>query len=199
MLLLDVTGSMNYGTSERDQTPRKDTVREAISLIVKKLGEEDSQAAHEEHGGGLRTVTFAGGKATDLEDINPHNLKEKWSQIKWAGSTKIMPGWNKIHQVYDEEFGSRPPKDRPLLMLLIITDGEAEDSNQFAATLAKMNTTGKRVYVTLAIIGYGPDFDEAVKTYSNIQKSLSFCLRVLPFDSELNPEIIAASLLTMVE
>lgn len=49
---------MNYGTSEIDQTPRRDTIREAIGIIVSTLEKEDSQAIHEqeEEGGGLRTV-----------------------------------------------------------------------------------------------------------------------------------------------
>jgi len=141
---------MNYGTSESDQTPRKETIREAIGIIVSTLGREDSQAAHEAHGGGLRTVTFAGGKALDLDDLNPRNLQQKWKSIRWAGGTRIMPGWRKLWQVYLDEFGSRPPQSRPLLMALIITDGDADDSEQFANTLRQLTD---RVYVTLAIIG----------------------------------------------
>ncbi len=63
MLLLDTTGSMNYHTSATDPTPRKDTIREAISIIVDKLAAEDSQASKEEEGGGIRTITFADGTA----------------------------------------------------------------------------------------------------------------------------------------
>lgn len=85
MLLLDTTGSMNFGTSQDDPTPRKETLREAISLIVQVLETHDSQAVHEEEGGGLRTVTFSGGKAEDIEDINSRNLRQKWSEIKWRG------------------------------------------------------------------------------------------------------------------
>lgn len=83
---------MNYGASASDSTPRKDVVREAISIIVATLGKEDSQASHEAEGGGLRTVTFAGGQAHDLDDLNPRNLKDKWAKIRWAGGTRIMPG-----------------------------------------------------------------------------------------------------------
>ncbi len=43
MLLLDVTGSMNEATSATDPTPRKDTVREAIGILVSKLAQQDSQ------------------------------------------------------------------------------------------------------------------------------------------------------------
>jgi len=83
---------MNYGVSATDSTPRKDVIREAISIIVTTLGKEDSQAKHEASGGGLRTVTFAGGQAHDIDDLNPRNLRDKWAKIKWAGGTRIMPG-----------------------------------------------------------------------------------------------------------
>src|SRR5579883_1176385 len=124
MLLLDTTGSMNYGTSENDPTPRKDTIREAISIIVARLAAADSQAAHEEEGGGLRTVTFADGQAHDIGDLNPDNLAAKWSRIRWAGGTRIMPGWNSLIDCYQDEFGQEPPSERPMLLALAITDGE---------------------------------------------------------------------------
>lgn len=61
---------------------RFELVAEAISGIVAELAAEDSEAAHEESGGGLRTITFAGGYANDLEDLNPANLSERWSSIR---------------------------------------------------------------------------------------------------------------------
>src|SRR5258706_12132134 len=87
MLLLDTTGSMNYSSSANDPTPRKDVIREAISLIVERLAAADSQAAEEqeEEGGGLRTITFADGQAHDIGDLNPGNLRDKWSRIHLRG------------------------------------------------------------------------------------------------------------------
>jgi len=195
MLLLDTTGSMTHGTSQDDKTPRKDTVREAISIIVQKLGAEDSQAENEEHGGGLRTVTFAGGRAKDLDDINPKNLKEKWEKIRWEGSTFIIPGWLKILQAYKEEFGKREVNSRPILMLLVITDGEATDSEEFARALKNLKGG---VYVTFAIIGYGPDHDKCMESYKQIANENPH-VKILAFDSESNPEIIARGLLKMLE
>jgi hypothetical protein len=195
MLLLDTTGSMNYGVSATDPTPRKDVIREAISIIVTTLGKEDSQAAHEASGGGLRTVTFAGGKAHDIDDLNPRNLREKWSHIRWAGGTRIMPGWNKLWATYMEEFGSRPPATRPLLMALIITDGDADDFDQFASALTRV---GEGVYITLAVIGYGDEHDAAVRAYKRIQDTNAH-VKVITFGSETNPETIARALLKMIE
>jgi hypothetical protein len=195
MLLLDTTGSMNYPTSENDNTPRKDTIKEAIGLIVAELATEDSQAAKEEEGGGLRTVTFAGGNAYDLDDLNPNNLEQKWASIHWAGGTRIMPGLNKLIEVYNDEFGPRPAADRPLLMALVITDGEADDTDQFARAVAQ---AAGGVYFALAIIGYGPEHDTAVRQYKAIEQQNAH-VKVLPFAAETDPNVIARSLLRMIE
>ncbi|MFI5274090.1 MAG: hypothetical protein ACHQ4H_13735 [Ktedonobacterales bacterium] len=195
MLLLDTTGSMNYGTAENSTTPRKDTIKEAIGIIVAELTKEDSQAAKEEEGGGLRAVTFAGGNAYDIGDLNPANLQQKWAGITWAGGTRIMPGLNKLIQVYNEEFGSEPPAERPLLMALVITDGEADDTDQFAHAVAQASGG---VYFALAIIGYGPDHDSALRQYKAIEAQNAH-VRVLPFAAETNPEVIARALLKMIE
>lgn len=194
MLLLDVTGSMNFGTSANDQTPRRDTIREAISTIVATLAAQDSQAAQEEEGGGLRTVVFAGGQAHDIGDLNPDNLTQTWSHITWAGGTRIMPGWNTLIDTYMDEFGSEDPASRPLLMAVVITDGEADDTDQFAQAIAQASGG---VYVVLAIIGYGPDHDAALHAYQAIEQNNAH-VRVLTFASETDPQVIARALLRMI-
>lgn len=195
MLLLDVTGSMNYGTSERDPTPRRETIKEAIGIIVATLAKEDAQAGHEEEGGGLRTVVFAGGQASDIGDLNPTNLEEKWRAIRWAGGTRIIPGWNKLIETYSEEFGQTAPAERPLLMALVITDGEADDSDAFGKAIQKASGG---VYVALAILGYGPEHDAALRSYQQIEAQNAH-VRVLPFGSETDPQVIARALLHMLE
>jgi hypothetical protein len=194
MLLLDTTGSMNYATSATDQTPRKDTVREAIGLIVDALAAEDSQAAHEEGGGGLRTVTFADGQAHDLEDLNPSNLAQKWAGIRWAGGTRIMPGWNTLIDVYQDEFGQEPPDQRPLLMALVITDGEADDTDRFAQAIS---AASGGVYVVVALLGYGTEHDRALNAYRSIENTNAH-VKVLTFGGETNPQVIADALLRMI-
>jgi hypothetical protein len=195
MLLLDTTGSMNYPTSASDPTPRKDTIKEAIGIIVGQLAAQDSQAGKEEEGGGLRTVTFAGGNAEDLDDLNPSNLDQKWSQIRWAGGTRIMPGLNKLIGVYNEEFGSRPAAERPLLMALVITDGEADDTDQFARAVAQ---AAGGVYFALAIIGYGPEHDAALRQYQAIEQQNAH-VNVVTLAAETDPSVIARALLRMIE
>ncbi|MEO7019822.1 MAG: vWA domain-containing protein [Ktedonobacteraceae bacterium] len=195
MLLLDTTGSMNYATSEHDTTPRKSTIREAISLIVARLAAADSQAGEEEEGGGLRTVTFADGRAQDLGDLNSDNLAQKWNTIQWGGGTRIMPGFNLLLKTYTDEFGSEPVAERPLLMALVITDGEADDTQAFMNTVAR---AAGSMYVALAIIGYGPEHDRALRAYQQVEAQNAH-VKVLSFASETDPETIAAALFHMIE
>jgi hypothetical protein len=195
MLLLDVTGSMNWAASESTSTARKTVIQEAISLVVEALAKEDSEAAHEESGGGLRTVTFANGKATDIDDLNPGNLRAKWEHIVWDGGTLIMPGWNKLMEVYADEFGDKPASVRPKLMALVITDGEARDFHQFTQTLQGL---GGNIYVELAIIGYGSEHDNALKDYQSAADKNPGHVEVRTFGSQTDPQQIANGLLQMI-
>jgi hypothetical protein len=195
MLLLDTTGSMNYATAEHDTTPRKSTIHEAISLIVSKLAAEDSQAEHEEGGGGLRTITFADGQAYDLGDLNPGNLSQKWGTIHWGGGTRIMPGFNLLLKTYSAEFEKTPQEERPLLMALVITDGEADDTEAFKSAVS--HASGN-LYVVLAIIGYGDEHDRALKAYQAVEASNGH-VKVISFGGETDPGTIAAALLRMIE
>lgn len=195
MLLLDVTGSMNYRTSEADLTPRKNVIHEAISIIVEKLAAADSQAEHEGEGGGLRTVTFADGRANDIGDLNPANLQSKWNAIQWGGGTRIVPGMNLLLKTYTNEFGKKPPEERPLLLALVITDGEAEDTEAFRDIVAR---SAGSMYVALAVIGYGTEHDQAVKAYQQVA-SQNGHVKVLSFGGETDPQVIANALLRMIE
>lgn len=196
MLLLDITGSMNAGTSAQDDTPRLETVRDAVAVIVKTLETQDSQAGKEDDDdeGGLRTVTFSDGKAEDIGDLNSDNLKKKWDDILFEGRTWIMPGWKKLLSVYNEEFGGRPPSQRPILMALVITDGEALDTAEFAMALAQAPAN---VFIVLAIVGFGADHDAAIQAYRRIAGQTRR-LRVVEFGSESDYKKIANSLLQLI-
>jgi len=108
-----------------------------------------------------------------------------------------MPGWKKLFDVYLEEFGSRPLNQRPLLMGLVITDGDADDSEEFAKTIAQLRDT-HRVYITLAIIGYGAEHDNAFATYKKIAAA-NAQVKVISFGSETDPSVISRALLKMIE
>ncbi len=159
------------------------------------LAAADSQAAKEEGGGGLRTITFADGRANDIGDLNPNNLQQKWGQIRWAGGTRVMPGFNLLLKAYTDEFGSEPPAERPLLLALVITDGEADDTATFRDMIAR---SAGSMYVALAIIGYGPEHDRALQAYQQVEAQNAH-VKVLPFAGETDPEVIAGALMRMME
>ena len=182
MLLLDTTGSMNAYASPRGEIPRERVVKESIRNLLRDLG------------GSVRTVTFAGGKANDIGDLRVDTIAQQWNNIVWDGNTLIMPGVSLIYQIYEREFKMAPDGKEQKLLILIITDGEAEDLSKFETMLAGVQGM---VYVELAVIGYGIDHDDAFKSFCTIAEKNRH-VRVTPFDSKTNPDEIAASLYKMI-
>jgi len=193
MLLLDVTGSMNYSTSPDDDTPRKQTVREALGTIVATLGAQDTAGKEEESGGGMRTITFSGGDAHDLGDINSKNLRDIWPKIKFRGGTFIVPGWQKLIEAYEEEFGGK--SEKPVLIALIITDGDAEDREEFEKILEKQKGD---IFVCICVIGHGEEHDAAMKQYTTLS-TVNRHVKLMAFGSETDPKKIAKACLKMIE
>ena len=194
MLLLDVTGSMHRPNSANGGVSRIDVVHEALKTVVATLAAQDSQAAHEASGGGLRTITFASGKGEDIDDINPNNLTEKWGQIKFEGTTQIMPGVSALFAAYNDEFGDRAPLDRPRMLMLVLTDGEADDTAAFADLCKSISNN---MYVEIALLGYGDDHDAAQKAYEAVAAANKH-VKVTSFGSETDPQVIATGLLGML-
>ena len=208
MLLLDTTGSMNFATSMTNKTKRLDTVREALKLLVPRLGEHDSAAGEEEDGGGLRTVTFADGKAQDIGDLSPSNLDEKFAAIRWYGGTylsarprslarsaasrRAVPGLNKIVEVFEEEFGESAAEP-PLVMLCVITDGEAADTNAFARALI---TLPENFYVAIGVVGFGEEHNKAVRAFQAVSASQPRC-KLVKMEEGSTAAVLASTLEAM--
>ena len=95
-----------------------------------------------------------------------------------------------------QEFGGRPLSDRPLLLALVITDGEAEDTEAFAQLLAR--ETDGMVWVTLAIIGTGLEYERTLHLYQSIAQRQRN-VRVIPFSGETDPNLIAQACLAALE
>jgi hypothetical protein len=198
MALIDTTGSMTWENEQGSGMARKDVLGEAMGIIVEKLGAEDSQAAAEEEAGedagGLMTVTFAVDNVQKIGDLSPDNWREKWSKIRWGNQTEIMPGWNALNEVYLDEFGDTPALDRPKMMALIITDGEARDTDAFAAEMAKV---GKSAYIVICIMGYGEEHDRALAVYQKVAEANDH-VRVVSFGNSSDPNRIADAVISMV-
>jgi hypothetical protein len=198
MALIDTTGSMTWENEQGTGMARKDVLGEAMGIIVEKLGAEDSQAAAEEQAGedagGLMTVTFAVDNVQKIGDLSPANWREKWSQIRWGNQTEIMPGWNALNEVYLDEFGDTPALDRPKMLALIITDGEAQDTDAFAAEMTKV---GKSAYIVIGIMGFGDEHDRALAVYQKVAESNDH-VRVVSFGNSSDPNKIADAVVSMV-
>lgn len=197
MVLIDTTGSMTWPNEDGGQIARKDVLGEAMGIIVEKLGAEDSQAEREkesgEDAGGLMAVTFAKDNVQKIGDLSSDNWRAKWDQIRWGNGTEITPGWNALNEVYLDEFGDTPQLDRPKMLALVITDGEAEDTDAFAAEMAKV---GKRAYVVLAIMGYGEEHDRALQVYQQVATGNDH-VRVVSFGNTADPNRIADAVLSL--
>ncbi len=191
MLLLDTTGSMSWPNTAEGGPERRQVIQEAMLTIVTRLAAEDSQAEAEkaagEDAGGLMTVTFADGQAECIDDLSPENFQAKWAAISWGGGTYIMPGWTELMKTYMEEFGDVPALDRPQILALVITDGEANDTDAFASELSKLKGVG---HACIAVMGYGDEHDRALLVYQGVAES-NPNVRVVSFGNETDPNVIA--------
>ncbi len=198
VLLIDKSGSMNYAAAHGANVSRWGVVTEALGTIVASLGAADSQAEAEaaagEDAGGLMTVVFSS-EAEEVGDLTPANWREKWARFAPGGGTRIMPGWKLVVEDYLEEFGKKAEEDRPALVLLVVTDGEAEDMAQFEAECARAHG---HIYIAVAIVGYGADHDNTMAAYNKIAAGNNH-VQVYNFASTTDPTELADALLALVE
>jgi len=212
VLLLDLSTSMDWGAADErsgdypDPNSRRAIVIGALHGLVRALEAEDSEAAAEQAGGsdergGLMTHGFAN-EHVEIGDLNTSNLERRLNSIQWGGRTYIMPAWRAALADYDEEFGDRDPDEQPVMEVVVLTDGEADDWMEFEPVLEK--ATAKRVFV-VAIVGSGPKHDATLRAYQEgarknqaQDKFGKSHVKVVSFDSVIDPEEIATDLVTLV-
>jgi hypothetical protein len=197
--LVDISGSMTWAVAAGSSVQRREVVGEAMGLLVKALEDEDSQAAAEQadgsdEKGGLLVHLFSD-HAEELGDLNSSNWRKKWDSVRWGGGTRIMPAWEAAQAGYLEEFGEVPALDRPVLLVLVITDGEASDWDEFSAVLAQANATRK---FCVAIVGHGEDHDRTLAAYKAVEAQNGRHVRVVTFGGETDPSSIASDLVLLV-
>lgn len=197
--LIDTSGSMSYAVADGTNVSRWEVVGEAMGLLVKELEDEDSQAADEQAGGdddkgGLLTYGFAG-SVTEFGDLNSSNWRERWGKARVGGGTYIMPAWDKAQAEYLNEFEDVPTIDRPALLTLVITDGEAADADQFTKVLESAKA-GR--YFCVAIVGHGAEHDRTLRAYKEAEKANPKYVRVVTFGGETDPTVIAEGLKSLV-
>jgi hypothetical protein len=212
VLLLDLSTSMDWGAADEygpewpDAGSRRAIVIEALHGLVRVLEQEDSEAAAEQADGsdvrgGLMAHGF-GNRHVEIGDLNSSNLEHKLNAIKWGGKTYLMPAWKAALADYDEEFGDRDPDEQPTMLTLVITDGEADDWQDFEPVLEK--ATAKRVFV-VAIVGHGRKHDATLAAYQQAARKNAAQdkfgkahVEVVSFDAVTDPEEIARDLIMLV-
>jgi len=197
--LVDISGSMSWPVADGSRVQRREVVGEAMGLLVKALEDEDSQAAAEQADGsddkgGLLVHLFSD-HHEELGDLNSSNWRAKWDGIRWGGGTRIMAAWEAAQEDYLEEFGEVPALDRPVLLTLVVTDGEASDWDQFSQVLAQANATRK---FCVAIVGHGEDHDRTLAAYKAVEAKNGKHVRVVTFGGETDPTSIANDLILLV-
>lgn len=194
--LLDTSDSMNWDAAQGSGIARRSVVGEAMPLFVRALENEDSAAAAEQAGGsdekgGLLVHGFSS-IHSELGDFNSSNFQRKWDAIRWGGGTTIMPAWKAALADFNSEFGDET--EPPVLLCLVITDGEATDAGEFAKVLEQKNPAR---YFAVAVVGHGPDHDKTLASYSGAEQANPKHVKVMAFDSVTNPADLANDLILM--
>ncbi|HXP18099.1 MAG TPA: vWA domain-containing protein [Streptosporangiaceae bacterium] len=194
--LLDTSGSMEWEAADGSPITRKDVVGEALPLFVKALENEDSQAGKEQASGsdelgGLLIHGFSN-LHTELGDFNSSNFQRRWDAIQWGGGTTIVPAWKAALADFNSEFGDEV--EPPVLLTLIVTDGEATDAEAFRQILETVNPDR---YFAVAIVGHGDEHDKTLASYKSATEKNPKHLVVMAFDSVTNPKELADDLILM--
>ena len=197
--LIDISGSMSWPVADGSSVQRREVAGEAMGILVKHLEGEDSQAAGEQSGGsddkgGLLVHLFSD-HAEELGDLNSSNWRAKWDSIRWGGGTRIMAAWEAAQNDYLKEFGKVPALDRPVLLTLVITDGEAQDAAEFEKVLEQAGPLRK---FCVAVLGFGPDHDATLAAYKAAEAGNGDHVRVVSFGAVTDPASIAQDLILLV-
>jgi len=206
VILLDTTGSMTTLCAQNDSKTRKQLVYETLWQIVQLLTPWSANTdGNDEYNyndkklllsKGVPLITFnAIDGGIDRGLYHPNNFVNEWNNLKWHGGTHIMDGWRKMLRCYEDRFSDRPQDQWPLLLALIITDGELQDGKEFEQHLK--NVKG-RIFVEIAVVGFGEDHDRALKHYNKIAKSHDH-VRVTAFSDHIDPVTICKQLISLID
>lgn len=198
-LLVDISGSNSESTSAEDSTQRWNQATQIARGVVTELADDDSAGEHEEGGGGVMTTVFAEpegqNSATVIGDLNPANFDEEWKKIRIGGRTFAAPGLKLVVDNYMEEFGSKSPLNRPLLGLIIQTDGELHDTEEFLRQLGELISVAK---VVIAVYGWGDNHASALTAYRAIEKQHPKMVRVLEVTPNVTPVTVAQAMVSLL-
>jgi len=198
LILLDTTGSMNESCTAGGRLLRKELVQQCLRAIVKMLAAVDDAPDQQPVGWqrGCPLITFnaiEGGTYRGF--LHEDNLHQEWPTIQFHGGTHIMDGWRTMLKTYENYFTETNQSQWPLLLCLIITDGELQDAQEFEHHLKHVHG---RLFVEIAVVGHGEDHDKALRHYKRISHHHHHVC-VTAFTGETDPRVIAAALLRVVD
>jgi len=172
-------------------------VFDCVSVIIQMLaGADDAEVQPPGWQRGCPLVTFNGiEKGIYRGFLHADNLQNEWSTIQFHGGTHIMDGFRVLFSTYENQFTEMPQDQWPLMLVLIITDGELQDGHEFESHLKHVHG---RVFIEIAVVGYGEDHDRAIHHYKHIAKQHDH-IRVTTFTNETDPRVIATKLLSLVD
>ena len=218
VVLWDKSGSTNWpisadGQDYPDPTSRRAVMTEVARQVVVHLESLDSEAAAEQASGsddmgGLLTFFF-GSDSSDGIDLNSSNFDRKLAEQApyWGGATHIMSAWEQALNEYDDEFGDKAERDRPVHAVIILTDGELDDMDQFGKVLEGANS--HRVFI-VAVFGYDEDPSNArhtacLRQYQAVEQRQVAAdahgksyIHVVSFDAVKDPNEIAEDMRTLL-
>lgn len=195
ILLVDATGSMNETVSERSTVTRKDLVKEVCRQISWRLAPVDDADNQQSNYKGVPFITFNemdGG--VDRGFLHYATFDAEWNNVYFRSGTHIMDGWRTMLKRYEQSFMGKPQNTWPLLLALIITDGELQDGHEFEEHMKHVH--GK-VFVEIAVVGYGEDHERACRHYAKISKKHPH-VRVTEFTNSEFADTVVNQLLSMV-
>jgi len=197
VILLDTTGSMLESCTAGGTLKRKDLVLQCLQVVVQMLSAaDDAEVQPPGWVRGCPVITFnAIEQGVYRGFMHGDNLAQEWPLIQFHGGTHIMDGWRTMLKTYENHFTEKQVVNWPLCLCLIITDGELQDAQEFEEHLKH---TKNRLFVEIAVVGYGEDHDKALHHYRHIAHHHHH-VRVTAFTGETDPRVIATQLLSLVD
>jgi hypothetical protein len=187
VFLIDLSGSMQELAGPDSSMTKQELLQVAVPLAAGKLAADDSQAAHEvgTDKGGVRSYGFNEPQAfegwdddeeefedsRDMGDVHEGNVQETLAQAPWGGRTYIMPAIRAAEKAFQGEFGNVAMRKRPTMEVVIWTDGKLNDEAEFEDWLKQCD---EFCVVAVAVVGYGPGHDAAVKSYQRLAAGNKF-------------------------
>ncbi|UKZ81637.1 hypothetical protein TrVFT333_009409 [Trichoderma virens FT-333] len=165
VILLDVSGSMDFepmrplydeylitGYTRSTQPKNRDTAKAIIRRFT------DALANHDHNFQGYQLTTFAN-HADYIGILNHRNFEKVWGMVRFGGGTRVMTGWQKVKELhfqkhsasatYHPVYGWQAGPETPILRVLLLLDGEAQDMDEFELDLLGLSW----VHVTIFLVG----------------------------------------------